>query len=106
MQTLPRSGRPFKLSNRARRKLVRDVTVNPSVTLKDLQVSMSEMGVSVHQSTISCSLHKTDLYGQVARKKPLLKKTHLKARMEFTKKHLNDTAGMWRKVLWSDETKI
>ena len=26
--------------------------------------------------------------------------------MEFAKKHLNDTAGMWRKVFWSDGTKI
>ena len=26
--------------------------------------------------------------------------------MEFAKKHLNDTAGMWKKVLSSDETKL
>uniref|UniRef100_A0A8C4N701 Transposase n=1 Tax=Eptatretus burgeri TaxID=7764 RepID=A0A8C4N701_EPTBU len=63
-------------------------------------------GVSVHQSTISQSLHKADLYGQVARKKPLLKNAHLKAHMEFVKKYLQDTAGMRRKVLWSDEMKI
>ena len=25
---------------------------------------------------------------------------------DFVKKHLNDTAGMWRKVSWSDEIKI
>ena len=64
------------------------------------------MGVSVHQSTISRYLHTVGLYGRVARKKPLLKKSHPKASMEFAEKHLNDTAGMWRNVLWSDETKI
>ena len=37
--------------------------------------------------------------------KPLLKR-HLKAHQEFVKKHLNDTAVKWRKVLWLDETKI
>ena len=47
-QTLPRSGRPSKLSSWASRKLVWDVTVNPTTTLKDLQGSMSKMGVSVH----------------------------------------------------------
>ena len=26
--------------------------------------------------------------------------------MEFAKKHLHDTAGMWRNVLWADKTKI
>jgi len=105
-QTLPRSGRPFKLSSWTRRKLVRDVTVNPTMTLKDLQGSMSEMGVSVHQSTISRSRHKAGLNGQVTRKKPFLKKTNLKACMEFVKKNLDDTAGMWRNVLWSEETNI
>ena len=105
-QTLPRSGRPPKLSSWASRKLVRDVTLKPTMTLRDLQSSVSEMGVSVHTSTISRSLHKAGLYGRVARKKPLLKKPHLKARMEFAKKHVDDTADMWKKVLWSDETKI
>ena len=106
MQTLPRSGRPFKLSNRARRKLVRDVTVNPTTILKDLQGSMSEMGVGGHQSTMSHSLHKAGLDGEEARKKPLLIETHLKARTEFVKKHFNNIVAMWRKVLWSDETNI
>ena len=64
------------------------------------------MRVSGHQATISHSLRKAGFYGQVARKKPLLKKTHLKACMKFTKRHLTDTAGMWRKVFWLDETKI
>ena len=68
--------------------------------------STSEMEVRVIESTIFCSLHKAGLFEQVARKKPLLKKTHLKARMEFVIKHLKDTAGMWRKVLRSDETTI
>ncbi|MGH0160979.1 UNVERIFIED_CONTAM: hypothetical protein FKN15_047656 [Acipenser sinensis] len=60
----------------------------------------------VHQSTISRALHNTGLYGRVARKKPLLKKYHLKARLEFARKHESDPAAMWEKVLWSDETKI
>ena len=66
---------------------------------------ISEIGVSVQKSKISRSLHKAGQYGQVARKKPLLKKAHLKAHMEFAKRHLNDTAGMWRNALWL-ETKI
>ena len=74
-QTRPRSGRPSKLSSQTSRKLVLDVTVNPTMTKKDEQGSMSEMGVNVHESTISRSLHKAGFYGQVARKKPLLKKT-------------------------------
>ena len=66
----------------------------PTMTLKELQGSMSEMVVSVHQSTISCSLSNACSYGQVARKRPSLKKTHLKSHMGFTKMYINDTAGM------------
>ena len=35
-KTLPRAGRPAKLSNRGRRTLVREVTNNPVVTLTEL----------------------------------------------------------------------
>ena len=85
-QTLSRSGGPSKLSTRVSRKRLLDVTVNPTMILKDLQGSLSKMGVSVHPSTISHSLHKASLYEQVARKKPLLKNMHLKAHREFAKK--------------------
>ena len=104
--TLPRSGRPAKLSPRTRAKLVRDATVNPSVTLKALQESATELGTPVHQSTISRTLHKANLFGRVARKKPFLKESHRKARLEFARNHVNDLEQQWRKVLWSDETKI
>ena len=35
-KTLPRAGRPTKLSNRGRRALIREVTKNPMVTLTEL----------------------------------------------------------------------
>ena len=35
-KTLPRAGRPAKLSNRGRRALVREVTKHPMVTLTEL----------------------------------------------------------------------
>ena len=41
----------------------------------------------------------------VARKKSLLSKRHMTARLEFAKWHLN-TLTMRNKILWSDETKI
>ena len=49
MATLPRSGRPVKLSPRTRAKFVRDATVNPGVTLKALQESAAKLGTPVHE---------------------------------------------------------
>ena len=70
---LPREGRPPKLTDQARRALIRDATKRPKKTLKELQSSTAEIGVSVHRTTLSRTLHRARLYGRVARKKPLLK---------------------------------
>ncbi len=98
-RTLPRAGRPAKLSYRGRRALVREVKKNPKITVAELQRCIREMGESCRKSTITAALHQSGLYGRVARRKPLLSARHTKARMEDSKMVTN-------KILWSDETKI
>nr|CBN81810.1 Putative transposase [Dicentrarchus labrax] len=105
-RTLPRPGRPAKLSNRGRRDLVREVKKNPKITVAELQRCSREMGESSTKSTITAALHQSGLYGRVARRKPLLSARHMKARIEFAKKHMKDSQTMRNKILWSDETKI
>ncbi len=105
-RTLPRAGRPAKLSYRGRRALVREVKKNPKITVAELQRCIREMGGSCRKSTITAALHQSGLYGRVARRKPLLSARHMKARMEFAKKHLKDSKMVTNKILWSDETKI
>ncbi len=105
-RTLPRTGRPAKLSYRGRRALVREVKKNPKITVAELQRCIREMGESCRKSTITAALHQSGLYGRVARRKPLLSARHMKARMEFAKKHLKDSKMVTNKILWSDETKI
>ena len=104
---LPRHGRPPKLTDRTRRALVRNVTKCPKITLEELRRTAAELRESVHGTTsISRTLHKSGLHGRVARRKPLLKGGHKKSRLKFARSHMEDTATMWKKVLWSDETKI
>ena len=43
---LPRSGRPSKLSAQTRRKLSREATKRPMITLDDLQAYTAEVGQS------------------------------------------------------------
>uniref|UniRef100_A0A8C7H8Y6 Medium-chain acyl-CoA ligase ACSF2, mitochondrial n=1 Tax=Oncorhynchus kisutch TaxID=8019 RepID=A0A8C7H8Y6_ONCKI len=76
------------------------------ITLDELQRSTAEVGDSVHRTTISRILHKSGLYGRVARRKPFLKDIHKKCCLKFATSHLGDTPNMWKKALWSDETKI
>ncbi|KAG2463444.1 TC1A transposase, partial [Polypterus senegalus] len=104
-RNLPRAGRPSKLSDRGRRALVREVTKNPMVTLSELQRSSVERGEPSRRTTISAAIHQSGLYGRVARRKPLLSKRHMAARLEFAERHLKDSQTMRNKILWSDETK-
>ena len=71
---LPREGGPPKHMDQSRRAFIREATKRPKITLNELQSSTAEIGVSVHRTTLSHTLHSAGLYGIVAKKKPLLKK--------------------------------
>ena len=103
---LPRHGRPPKLTGRARRAFIREAAKRPMVTLEELQRSTAQGGESVHRTTISRALHKSDLYRRVARRKPLVKKSHKKSCLQFVRSHVGDTENMWKKVLWSERPKF
>ena len=66
--SLPRSGRPAKIIPRARRIIFQEVTKNPRVTSKDLQVSLALTNVSVNESTIRQTLNKHGVHGRIARR--------------------------------------
>ena len=52
-KTLSRSGRPYKLDDQARRRLIREATKRSMATLKELQAFMAKTGHYVHVTTIS-----------------------------------------------------
>lgn len=103
---LPGQGRPPKLTYQARGALIREAAQRPKVTLEELQSSTAEARVSVHRTKISCTIHRAGLYGMVARRKPLRSAKSKKAHFDFAQRHMGDCQNVWRKVLWSDETKI
>ena len=93
-KTLPIAGRPTKLSNSERRTLVRKLTI-----LTELQSSLAEMGEPAGRTTISAALHKSRLYGRVAKQKPLLRKRHMTAHLEFAKRHVKESESMRQNIL-------
>jgi len=104
--TLPRSGRPAKISPRTAVKLVRDVSKDPKLTSKDLQASLAAADVDVHASTIRKKLNSFGINGRSARRKPLLSKKNIAARLKFAMDHLDETDDFWNNVLWTDESKV
>ena len=105
-KTLPRSGRKSKLTPTDERALVRKVRFNPKTTKKHLCQELEASGTTVSLSTVQRVLHRNGLRGCRARKKPLLQKRHIKARLKYARKHKDKDRGFWRGVLWSDETKM
>ena len=75
-------------------------------TMTELQSSLAEMGEPARRTTISAALHKSRLYGRVARWEPLLRRRHMTAQMEFVKRDMKDSESMRQNILWSDEVKI
>ncbi len=61
---LPRSGRPTKITPRAQRRLIQEVTKEPRTTSKELQASLASIKVSVHDSTIRKRLGKNEFQGK------------------------------------------
>ena len=95
---LTREGRPPKLTDQARRALIREATKRPKITPKELQSSTVEIRVSVHRTTLSRTLHRAGLYGRVARKKPLLNKENNKqTHLVFAKRHVGDSQTYGRR---------
>lgn len=68
-RTLPRAGHITTLRS-GRMALVREVSKNPKVTLKELQESCAEVGRPARRTTISTAPHQSSLYSRLAKRKP------------------------------------
>ncbi|KAK3540766.1 hypothetical protein QTP86_001598 [Hemibagrus guttatus] len=55
VENLPRSGRPTKITPRAQRQLIQEVTKDPTTTSKELQASLASVKYKRHLSTTSNS---------------------------------------------------
>ncbi|KAK3549580.1 hypothetical protein QTP86_005243 [Hemibagrus guttatus] len=76
------------------------------VTLKVLQRFSVERGEPSRRTTISAALHQSGLYGRVARRKLLLSKRHMTARLECQKAPEGLSNHEKQNSLVKDETKI
>ncbi|KAK3561745.1 hypothetical protein QTP86_012992 [Hemibagrus guttatus] len=103
---LPQSGAPRKISPRGLKMITRTVSKNPRTTRGDLVNDLQRAGTKVTKATISNTLRRQGLKSCSARRVPLLKPVHVRARLKFAREHLDDPEEDWENVIWSDETKI
>ncbi|KAK3565473.1 hypothetical protein QTP86_010213 [Hemibagrus guttatus] len=103
---LPRSGAPRKISPHGVKMITRTVSKNPRTTREDLVNDLQRAETKVTKATISNTLRRQGLKSCSARRVPLLKPVHVRARLKFAREHLDDPEEDWENVIWSDETKI
>ena len=100
-------GRPSKLSPANIRHAQRLISSGKADTAVDVTRTLSNVtNQSLSAHTVRRSLKKAGMKAVVKKKKPFLSKKHRKERMDFALTHQYWTVEDWKKVVWSDETKI
>lgn len=99
-------GRKRIISKTLERKLARDVSKDPRTTAKALVNDLTKSGIEVSEKTVTRALHRNGLRGCRPRKTPLLQKRHLQARLKYARENLEKDLAYWKRVIWSDETKL
>ena len=102
-----KSGRKKILSPTVEYNIVRAITSGRQDTASEVQKDLVvNLGIEVSQTTVRRCLKQHGLKAAVKKKKPLLKKSHIKKRLEFAERYCDWTLEDWKRVVWSDETKI
>ncbi|GFV15512.1 transposable element Tc1 transposase [Trichonephila clavipes] len=100
-------GRKSILSDVAKRKVLKDIKIDPKLSAVKLAAETSRiMGRSVSAETVRNVIRHAGYSSRVARKKPFISLQNQKKRLEFTKTHQLKTDNFWKKVIFSDESKF
>lgn len=107
LEDLPKTGRPTKVNDRTRRRLARMVLKNEVKTAPQLaRNALSQDNISISSDTARNLLHKEGIKIMHTIRKPMLTPIHKRKRLEFALAHKNWTVDDWKRVIFSDETKI
>jgi transposase len=103
----PVGGRPEKLSATTKREVTRLITSGKLPTATSAAKHLQDEGIaSVSAETVRRALKQAGLNAIKKKKKPKLTPRHKKLRLEFARQHQDWTEEDWKRVIWSDETKI
>ena len=102
-----KGGHPSKLTSRDKQCIMCSITTGRlDNAIQATKFINNIIPNPVSSQTIRNVLRKNNFHSVVKKKCPLLKKQHQINHLKFAKYHENWTAEDWKRVLWSDETKI
>ena len=102
-----RVGAPAKLTNVDKRILVRMITSGKADNAVQLTRQLKDIAnMKCSPQTVRHALKEAGLKAMSRKKKPRLLPRHIRQRYEFALKYQHWTVEDWKRVVWSDETKI
>lgn len=102
-----RGGRPRIVTPQLQRLVIREITSGQSSTAENVRKKLRENHkVDLSAETVRNVLRDAGMKGMPKQKKPKLSARHIKARLDFAQKHSSWTIDDWKRVIWSDETRV
>ncbi|EIE78897.1 hypothetical protein RO3G_03602 [Rhizopus delemar RA 99-880] len=102
-----KAGRPKLLSSRDDQYLVRLVTVKGQENAVEARNTLeNDLQKVVTAQTARRSLRRSGLTSFVKSQKPLLSEVNIRKRLDWALNHVDWTIEDWKRVIWSDETKV
>lgn len=102
-----KGGRPAKLNSVMKRNICRNILSGKCDNATQAAKLIQEYHeINVSPQTIRNVLKEGGFKAKHKVKKPAISKKNQKKRLEFARKHKDWTYGDWKRVIWSDETKI
>lgn len=105
IQNKPKSGRPILLSARTVRSLIIESKKFPFKTAGELLIDCG-LTYIISIDTVKRILRRSDLYGRVSIRKPLLSDTHKKRRLLWCRTRNDWTLQAWQRIIFTDECKL
>lgn len=99
-----RRGAPRKIDDRGSRRLLRQIMSGELDTAQELAKKNTEFKAS--SETMRRMLKRSGMVAATKVKKPMLTRRHKANRLNFAQVHRHWTISDWRKVIFSDESKI
>lgn len=103
-------GRPKKLSATDQRAIRAQVNLGKAGKADNAVEITREVNQAledpVHPQTVRNVLKAGNFAAYIKQDRPKLQPRHIKARLDFALKHQHWTVDDWKRVIWSDETKI
>ena len=103
----PQIGRPSVLTETEQHECVHSYTRGGITTNTGISRHMKSVhDVTVSRFTVARVLRRVGIHAIAKKEKPLLNKKHIRDRLAWANAHKDWTVDDWKRVIWSDETRI